>query len=227
MIKSTKTKRTGFTLIELLIVISIISILAAILFPVFARARENARRTSCLSNGKQIGMGLTMYLQDYDEMMPLYYFTGSVSYAWNFVLTPYIKNDQVFICPSATQIETWCGPTSVKTWASGSYGYSQFLGNTTPVALAAVQMPSETIAIGEITHTIDPSMYYAPTTWANNRAGLCGGATKYGDQVATRHFDGSIMVFMDGHTKWLKKTAIQDYNRDGTIDNGWFTFTKP
>src|SRR5690606_4727026 len=115
-----------------------------------------------------------------DEMMPLYYFTGSVSYAWNYVLTPYVKNDQIFICPSATPIESWCGPTSVKTWASGSYGYSQFLGNTTPVALASVQIPSETVAIGEITQTIDPSMYYAPTLWGNNRAGLCGGATKYG-----------------------------------------------
>lgn len=65
-----KQNRTAFTLIELLVVISIIAVLAAILFPVFARARENARRASCMSNLKQIGLGFMMYTQDYDEMMP-------------------------------------------------------------------------------------------------------------------------------------------------------------
>src|SRR4051812_11103171 len=97
------TVRRGFTLIELLVVIAIIAILAAILFPVFARARENARRTSCLSNEKQIGLALNMYTQDYDEKLPLYVFPDAaqaVLYVWSSPLVPYIKSKQVFVCPS-------------------------------------------------------------------------------------------------------------------------------
>lgn len=100
-------KRRGFTLIELLVVIAIIAILAAILFPVFARAREKARQTSCLSNEKQLGTALLMYTQDYDECFPRCYFyvnpavggTGGY-FHWSWVASSYIKNDQVFVCPS-------------------------------------------------------------------------------------------------------------------------------
>src|SRR5687767_10691477 len=70
MTRSTTTRKTAFTLIELLVVIAIIALLAAILFPVFARARENARRAGCQSNLKQIGLGIMQYSQDYDELMP-------------------------------------------------------------------------------------------------------------------------------------------------------------
>lgn len=100
----------AFTLIELLVVIAIIAILAAILFPVFARARENARRTSCLSNLKQMGLGLMQYTQDYDETYPC---TGDTGYggenggngnaqtaSWRQKLQPYVKSTQVFVCPS-------------------------------------------------------------------------------------------------------------------------------
>lgn len=221
-----KFKR-GFTLIELLVVIAIIAILSAILFPVFARARENARRASCLSAEKQIGLGLMMYAQDYDEKMPLYYFTGSVSYAWNGALAPYVKNDQIFICPSASEILYWCGPTVVHPYESGSYGYNIYLGTTTPVSLASVQSPSETVAIGEITQTVDWSIMYAPSQWGIARTPICGTGTTLGDQIAFRHFEGNDIVFMDGHAKWMKKSALQDYNGDGTIDDGWFALTKP
>jgi prepilin-type N-terminal cleavage/methylation domain-containing protein len=88
--------RRGFTLIELLVVIAIIAILAAILFPVFGRARENARRSSCVSNLKQIGLAVIQYTQDYDEGMPRTYAPG-----FRDVLQPYIKSKQIFICPSA------------------------------------------------------------------------------------------------------------------------------
>jgi prepilin-type N-terminal cleavage/methylation domain-containing protein/prepilin-type processing-associated H-X9-DG protein len=95
----------GFTLIELLVVIAIIAILAAILFPVFAQAREKARQTSCLSNLKQIGLGLMMYVQDYDEILPSpdYQSDGPSSAAdpkWMDRIQPYIKNEQLFNCPS-------------------------------------------------------------------------------------------------------------------------------
>src|SRR5690349_303552 len=118
------SRRPGFTLIELLVVIAIIAILAAILFPVFARARENARRTSCQSNLKQIGLGLLQYAQDYDEITaPAWldgncYTNGGANYdtntgtcnggpvagnlRWMDVIYPYVKSEQVFNCPSAS-----------------------------------------------------------------------------------------------------------------------------
>ena len=99
--------RAAFTLIELLVVIAIIAILAAILFPVFARARENARKTSCLSNLKQIGLGLLQYSQDYDEQMVQKQYGGedwsSVSpdrHKWMDCIFPYVKSEQIFVCPS-------------------------------------------------------------------------------------------------------------------------------
>ena len=111
------SRRSAFTLIELLVVIAIIGILAAILFPVFARARENARRASCQSNLKQIGLGLIQYSQDYDEILIADWYgtdstigpgptlpssSASVSYKWEDAAFPYIKSEQVFNCPSAT-----------------------------------------------------------------------------------------------------------------------------
>src|SRR6056297_3095 len=97
-------KVSGFTLIELLVVIAIIAILAAILFPVFARAREKARQTSCLSNVKQLGLGVMMYAADYDERLPARSIGGV---GWYGLLQPYIKNWQVIICPSGTGNYDW------------------------------------------------------------------------------------------------------------------------
>lgn len=97
--------RRAFTLIELLVVIAIIAILAAILFPVFARAREAARKTACLSNTKQIGTALMMYSQDYEEVLPppqLGTCPGIGCFAWADVIYPYVKNEKVFDCPSST-----------------------------------------------------------------------------------------------------------------------------
>src|SRR6056297_3423700 len=116
-------RRHGFTLIELLVVIAIIAILAAILFPVFARAREKARQASCLSNVKQMGLAAMMYVQDYDETMPpARCYNATIPYTmpngdtwdswgpWFALIQPYAKNPQIFICPSAQ--ESYYGVTS-------------------------------------------------------------------------------------------------------------------
>ena len=104
-------QKRAFTLIELLVVIAIIAILAAILFPVFAQAREKARQTSCLSNQKQLGLGVMQYVQDYDETYPMaYYYKNNTAttnggsaggyVTWTVLLQPYVKNAQLFVCPS-------------------------------------------------------------------------------------------------------------------------------
>jgi len=101
--------RNAFTLIELLVVIAIIAILAAILFPVFARARENARRSSCQSNLKQIGLGVIQYVQDYDELLPSTRRGGAVDVSWRVQIYPYVKSTQIFSCPSNTNNATPAG----------------------------------------------------------------------------------------------------------------------
>jgi prepilin-type N-terminal cleavage/methylation domain-containing protein/prepilin-type processing-associated H-X9-DG protein len=107
-----RSQRRGFTLIELLVVIAIIAILAAILFPVFAQAREKARTATCLSHMKQVGTGLMMYAQDYDERYPYnYHYSASKTLLWWFQddIRPYIKNEPIYSCPSARSHQTTTG----------------------------------------------------------------------------------------------------------------------
>jgi prepilin-type N-terminal cleavage/methylation domain-containing protein len=100
--------KKGFTLIELLVVIAIIAILAAILFPVFATAREKARQASCINNEKQIGLAMVQYVQDYDERWPTFIrgntFVGGQYYAWEYMIYPYLKSAAVFKCPSVKNL---------------------------------------------------------------------------------------------------------------------------
>ncbi|HOM83342.1 MAG TPA: prepilin-type N-terminal cleavage/methylation domain-containing protein [Armatimonadota bacterium] len=117
--------RKGFTLIELLVVIAIIAILAAILFPVFARARENSKRTSCLSNLKQLAQGALMYAQDYDERLPVNSTQGNPLLPVVQALWPYVKNRTIFYCPSI-QVLSVANPLLNNTddnWNAGNIGY--------------------------------------------------------------------------------------------------------
>jgi prepilin-type N-terminal cleavage/methylation domain-containing protein/prepilin-type processing-associated H-X9-DG protein len=130
-------RKRGFTLIELLVVIAIIAILAAILFPVFAQAREQARKASCLSNCKQLGLALQMYAQDYDEMLPGWPHPPSHPLAriwgdWNIavpLLQAYNKSDNLWVCPSGPRTTAYLGgPTGAKTYVH--YGYNEYIYNT-------------------------------------------------------------------------------------------------
>lgn len=121
-------QKTAFTLIELLVVIAIIAILAAILFPVFARARENARRSSCQSNLKQLGLGFLQYTQDYDERFPQGTATGNTGRGWAGQVQPYLKSHQILKCPSETNTATFVAAGQTPPAYNCSYYYNNFSG---------------------------------------------------------------------------------------------------
>jgi prepilin-type N-terminal cleavage/methylation domain-containing protein/prepilin-type processing-associated H-X9-DG protein len=127
-----RASRSGFTLIELLVVIAIIAILAAILFPVFAQAREKARASTCLSNQKQIALAISMYAQDYDETFPFPYFQGPPELWWEDMVNPYIKTGNkggIMTCPSA-----------------GTAGFAYSMNNALAgVSLATAARPADTV----------------------------------------------------------------------------------
>ena len=220
-------KLPGFTLIELLIVIAIISILAAILFPVFARARESARRASCMSNLKQIGLGMMMYVQDYDEVYPPRYVGwqgmppggdwGAPNHPqtywyWQQLLYPYTKNLQVSICPSIG------GSASSSAVLKQNYGVNYYLIHTSAslMRMASVQSASTTYAIMDaggwsITKdqaSVYQSGFYLPGMGTSE--GTCSGAPAdlLSDCQTGRHFLGVNMAFADGHVKWLKSSVV-------------------
>ena len=150
-----KSVSKGFTLIELLVVIAIIAILAAILFPVFARARENARRASCSSNMKQMGLAFMQYNQDYDELMPFYYNRAGIW--WMDAVQPYTKSYQVWKCPSDSSPAVPASGTLASSYGANACGHTEMnSGNNGPlsndngaaditVSIASIQAPSSTL----------------------------------------------------------------------------------
>ncbi len=199
-------KKHAFTLIELLVVIAIIAILASILFPVFARARENARRASCMSNLKQIGLGMMMYVQDYDETYPMIGFLsgdnitypdGTVSSSnWIVRVYPYVKSSQLFNCPSNT-IAPWTGSTSPSPVSNTSYGANARLLSSA-LSMAAVTNPSQTALVADTAGQAPYAMfdyYFAPPYYTGSSS------TRW---MVNRHLEGANIVFADGHVKWEK-----------------------
>src|SRR5687767_11769376 len=141
-------RKSGFTLIELLVVIAIIAILAAILFPVFARARENARRSSCQSNLKQIGLGLMQYTQDYDEAYPL---RDAGHGHWRQLIQPYIKSTQLFQCPSNSGNTNQSDPAVGEyPRINASYGINGRIGgSTSAINSASIDAPTTKIVVSD------------------------------------------------------------------------------
>lgn len=223
----------GFTLIEPLVVISIIALLAAILFPVFGRVRESARRSACLSNLKQVGLGTMQYVQDNDECYPV----GAPAYrgkGWAGELMPYIKSSQVFKCPNDATIPGGQNFTI-------SYGLNQALvcvastcGNqATPNKLSEFTAPAVTIQYFELQNAVwFPKDDMPGGSWAQSPTGngmigpnlvaynASSGSVAYAtgpfptqnasssSYADPRHADGANYAFADGHAKWMRPDAI-------------------
>lgn len=207
----------GFTLIELLVVIAIIAILAAILFPVFARAREKARQTSCLSNLKQLGTSVLMYAQDYDEIYPVEESATDVSLApmtWPNRVMPYIKNAQLFKCPSdrrapyadysgcRTIAESYCWNALFGREVVGGYcGSDPMPAFPWTLSLGQVAAPAQCAVLW------DDSADWVAAGWGAgfNTIDSADCAKSFdGAVLAGRHNGGDNFMFADGHAKWLR-----------------------
>ena len=184
--------KKGFTLIELLVVIAIIAILAAILFPVFARARENARRASCQSNEKQIALGFKQYIQDYDEKYPTIgpnSTNGILGNAggWADSLQSYLKSSQIFQCPSETNPYVSTNPEQV------DYGFNATVAGNSE---ATFNNSSNTV------------LQFEGNQEAATALTASASATTTIQVYVGRHLDGSNYSFVDGHVKWLQSTRF-------------------
>lgn len=212
-------KRRGFTLIELLVVIAIIAILAAILFPVFARAREKARQTSCLSNMKQISLSVLMYVQDHRETFPpLFYYTADDQlFWWEDIVQPYTMNWQIYVCPSATPLEyTYMRPhgnPNPMRWSytgnamdTGTTGYGSggvIRTGSNSASLAQVQRPSECLMIVESNHR---------ELRTRERVDAWGST---GSRVQKRHNEMANWAFVDGSAKAMRNSEPHMWNVAG------------
>jgi prepilin-type N-terminal cleavage/methylation domain-containing protein/prepilin-type processing-associated H-X9-DG protein len=223
--RSPHPSRRGFTLIELLVVIAIIAILAAILFPVFAQAREAARKASCLSNTKQLMLGWLMYTQDYDEAYPMTAACctpdDSQTY-WQEMIEPYIKNGgtsqvwlnktSIFICPNylkaAPARDEAGNPKDPDSPQVGEYPLSSYSPNFSPTTAwwaLGQSWAGENASVGTQASTGKPAqqIMLAPNhsccieTWG-------GGGSNNWTRAARRHAEGANYALLDGHSKWYR-----------------------
>lgn len=223
-----KSQKKAFTLIELLVVIAIIAILAAILFPVFARAREQARKTTCLSNIKQLGLGFLMYAQDYDEKMPGIPF-GSCPTCWPWAawpgtadwtgvftvgIQPYLKNQQLLQCPSGADANNrWSGANGI------SYCYNEYLYNSNNNFDKLASLSNQTTGIAGITMISECWSSGIYNDWEQGGTepkinGVWDGFNRirYSQYTPwlTAH-EGTNFGYGDGHAKFLPKDRIYSW----------------
>lgn len=240
----TSSKTRGFTLIELLVVIAIIAILAAILFPVFARARENARRTSCLSNLRQLGMATMQYIQDYDERYPYNVssnpttppngrFWLGTNWYWQQIIYPYYKSEDAMYCPSSPD-RNRTDPRAMQ-YGATTTTLRTYSASNPPLAAAEAISPSTTYML------MDTGAFRVSYTQARNLAsvtyyvpgmgeggGNCTGADpdlNANDCARGRHFGGVNITYLDGHVKWVKSSTVVNeankYYADTSSVNAW------
>jgi prepilin-type N-terminal cleavage/methylation domain-containing protein/prepilin-type processing-associated H-X9-DG protein len=217
-----KRPHSAFTLIELLVVIAIITILAAILFPVFARARENAKRTSCMSNLKQIGLAFLQYTQDYDEAYPLTSF-GATNISWTIGAAPYMKSTQLFRCPSDSGAN-WSTPAAppANNYYTTSYLMNAWMAGTgIYTKQSSIASTSKVVLLTEANGVSRD--HFHPFNWVadpDSPAGMgvpSGGPKTWTFDVAknetteiplNRHFDGFNVAYCDGHAKWTTWSKV-------------------
>jgi prepilin-type N-terminal cleavage/methylation domain-containing protein/prepilin-type processing-associated H-X9-DG protein len=246
-----RNRKPAFTLIELLVVIAIIAILAAILFPVFAKAREKARQTACLSNLKQIGMAVMMYVQDYDETMPFVLsWGGNCTPKWgtNFgdndkwpvvagvtamepqfqlvtQVAPYVKNDSVWYCPSVGPDYVWQAIIDAGGWNKGAKMRDQrtsYVYTYNALRITANSARHEVFMGGK-----PYGILREPARWpmlADLPAGL-GFTGNIGDppSSAVPHTGGQNVAYGDGHVKFYRlETADGDNNLGIHMGDGVF-----
>lgn len=231
-------KKSGFTLIELLVVIAIIGLLAAILFPVFARARDSARRSNCMSNLKQIGLGFTQYTSDYDERFPLavggwpanrpasdgqIIFNGAQ--LWQQAIYPYTKNHQIYFCPispsrqdATIASEPLDSGNTLQRMANANYGYNTDIGDNR-MKESQIRSSAGTFLLMEYgIYSFHPQemnnpavmtgSYYLPGSGYSGRSCSTISPEFQADCKTGRHFDGVTIAFADGHVKWLRSTKV-------------------
>jgi prepilin-type N-terminal cleavage/methylation domain-containing protein/prepilin-type processing-associated H-X9-DG protein len=223
----TRKSRCGFTLIELLVVIAIIAILASILFPVFARARENARRSSCTSNLKQIMLGVMQYTQDYDEKYPMgYNVAGGHYYGWMQMVQPYLKSTQIFQCPSDSNktvpgLLTTTMPGMTPAFHSSyavNEGFRHIDSPPFTTALAEVAQPATTMYLSDAgTQVATAAPWVTPTSPVKAASWLLvdvatpgsgplaqGTANENCAGPSVRHLETGNVAFADGHVKSMR-----------------------
>ena len=222
-----RCRRRGFTLIELLVVIAIIAILAAILFPVFAKAREKARQSSCQSNLKQMGLAILQYCQDYDEQYPKAWMGAAnggsipgVQWKWMDSIAPYCKSTQIFDCPSAGSVVKYQVATGTaygsyvinSAYWSGADGHSPS-GTWSGLAMAAAPATTIWVTDGNGAATFE-------TAWQNKAAnpiiGTDNGMPSMANTVA-RHMEMANALFCDGHVKSQKLAVLATLNANGVM----------
>ncbi len=235
----TAPRKRGFTLIELLVVIAIIAILAAILFPAFAKARESARRSSCSSNLKQIGIGIMQYTQEYDEKYPLKFidYGGGVYTVWDQTIQPYIKSADLFRCPSnpmGSLTSAPAQPTLNLPAIPASYVANPRIiadvtqgddHNTTipAISMAAVNAPTTRIMIteGNYPYGANAGRVQAPNL---NWSTIGGSVDAWYKELFAGHLGTINCLYADGHVKSMRPTAtMTPVNQWGYLDGMNFT----